>query len=126
MAQCYKNVGTPRKRMCIGKMDKRILIQKRTQRHTSSGMVYTFETVYTLWANLKTNNGLERFSDINISEAWSHLWKVRKNKNITTEYWVNYDDNNYKLISINHLDDARYTFLYSRETGDDDLQGSQS
>lgn len=127
MVVCNKrNVSTKKTQVCIGRLNKRINFNKRVQRFTSSGMTLEFETVFTLWANAETRNGLDQFNHINIGDEWTHLWKVRLNRDLTSEYWVNYKDNNYDIVRIEHKDEYKYTYVYTRLTGDDTLEGSKS
>lgn len=118
---------TPKKpKLCIGSMNSRILIQKRTQKFLSGGMTYTFVTVWERWASIETKSGLQQFSDIDINQVPSHVFLIRKIDNITSEYWINYNEQYYRILSVETVNDGVYQKLYCRVTGKDDKGGSKS
>jgi len=118
---------TPKKpKLCIGGMSHRIKIQKRTQRFQSGGQVVVFETVWTVWSAIETRSGMVEFNDINIESVVTHIFKIRRLNDVTTEYWVNYKSNNYKILAVEHNNDADHTLLHCRLTGLDTKGGSKS
>ncbi len=121
-----KNITSQKTKLCIGSMKHRVAIQKRTQQYLSSGMTYTFVTVWNRWANIETKSGLTQFSDINIETLPTHIFKIRKTEGITSEYWVNYDGKNYKILSVELVNDGDHHLLYCRMTGTDTKGGSKS
>lgn len=122
----YDNKTSSHPKVCIGRMCKRIQIQTRDVVYLSSRSEYSFTTVYTVWANVKTTDGLVRFSDININDNTTHIFYIRKIEGLTTEYWVNYNDNRYRILRTELMNDDKWHALYCKQTGDDDLDGSMS
>ena len=107
-------------------MKHRIAIQKRTQVYLSTGMTYTFVTVWNRWADVETKSGLTQFSGINIETIPTHIFKIRKTDGVTSEYWVNYGSKNYRILAVEPVNDGDHHLLYCRMTGSDTKGGSKS
>jgi head-tail adaptor len=121
-----KSITSSGVKVCISSLDTRIVIQKREVVYYSGRSEYTFTDVYTVWANLKTKSGISKFSDVNINNVESHIWTIRKITGLTSEYWINYNNNRYRIIAVENIDGSQYQVIYSRLTGEDDLDGSAS
>lgn len=118
---------TPKKpKLCIGSMSHRILIQKRTQKFLSGGMTYTFITVWERWAAIQTTSGLQQFSDIDINQVPSNIFLIRKIDSLTSEYWINYNEQYLRILSVEAVNDGVHQKLYCRVTGKDTKEGSKS
>lgn len=123
---CYKNISSKSPKICIGKLSKRITLQTRQQNFASTGMIYTFVDVVSVWANVITRSGINKFSGINIDDNITHIWQIRRRSDITAEYWINYNDNRYKIESIEPMNEGNYLLLFCKLTGEDNLDGSES
>lgn len=121
-----KDITSEKIKLCIGSMKHRIALQKRKQKFLSGGMTYTFETEWTVWAGLATKSGLIKFSGINIDQVPTHIWKIRKIEALTSEYWVNHEGQNYKILSVEAVNDGNFQLLYCRLAGDDTKGGAKS
>ena len=121
-----KKIASTGIKVCVGRLNTRITIQKREVVYYSGRSEYTFVDVYTVWANLRTKSGVSKFSDVNINNVESHIWTIRKITGLTSEYWINYNDNRYRIISVETIDGSWYQVINSRLTGEDDIDGSSS
>lgn len=118
---------TPKKtKLCIGSMDKRIRIQKRLQRFQSGGQTLVFQTTWTVWAGVETRSGLEKFNEINIENVPTHIWRIRAIDDLTSEYWINYSGNNYRILSVETVNEGGHQLIYTRLTGVDSKGGAKS
>lgn len=120
------NISAKKIKMCIGSMPHRILIQKRTQKFLSGGMTYTFITQWTRWAGRQTTSGLRQFSDININEVPSDIFLIRRIEGLTSEYWISHDEQYFRILSVEPINDQSHQKVYCRLTGKDDKGGSKS
>ena len=123
---CKKNISSKSAKACIGGMSHRILIQKRNLEYRSSESRYTFTTTWTRWADIATTSGLRKFNGININEVPSHTFIIRTIDALTSEYWINYKSNYYRILSSETVSEGSFQKIYCRLTGEDDLDGSES
>ena len=123
---CYQTIGKKKKKVCIGSMSSRIKIQKRVETFLSTGKTYTFVDVWEVWANKTGVGGYQKFSGININDIPTDVFNIRDIEEITSEYWVNYEGDRYRIIEIRDVEDDRFKALYCRQTGVDTKEGAKS
>ncbi len=121
-----KYISSENKKLCIGSMSNRIFVQKRIIQYKGSGSEYSFTTVWTVWADVETRSGIDKFSGIVVDNAITHVFKIRKVSALTSEYWINWNDNRYKIESIETINENQFMLLYCIETGSDELNGSKA
>ncbi len=114
---------------CIGDMRERVKIHDRVIKTPVFGTAdFTEELsgVKEVWANVKTVTGKTFFS-VNIDVALTHEIIIRYDKNITSENWVEYRNNNLKIVAVEDLDE-RHEFLKLKCTdrGDKNLGAAQA
>lgn len=107
----------------LGSMGKRILIQKRKDVYTSSGNSFTYETVWTRWAELEAVSGLKQFNGINIDDTPTHTCKIRAISTLTSEYWINYSSTLYRIVRVETY--KEFQVLYLKLTGSSSLNGAK-
>lgn len=121
-----KIISSKKSKACIGRLSHRITINKREVTYQSSQSVYSFTPVWTVWADIITKSGLKQFNGINIEDISSHIFIVRKISDLTSEYWINYNDSNYRILSVETVNAGVHNKVHCRLTGEDDLDGSDS
>jgi SPP1 family predicted phage head-tail adaptor len=107
-------------------MSNRIEIQKRLVEYKNTQSVYSFETVWTVWADIETRSGIDKFSGIVVDGAITHIFKIRTISGLTSEYWVKFNNNRFKIESIETANEGQFMLLYCTETGSDTKDGSKS
>lgn len=124
----FKNISSSRVKQSIGKLTHRINIQKRDQEFKISGHQNTFITMFSVWADLETKSGIVKFNGVNIEEIPTHIWKVRTIKSLTSEYFISYNCNRYKIINVEQINERNlgFTLIYSRLLGEEKQAGSES
>jgi SPP1 family predicted phage head-tail adaptor len=115
---------------CIGDMRERVKLHDRALRvpeFGSSDFTENFSGTKTVWANVKTVSGQTFFTGANIDVSLTHSIIIRYDESVTSETWVELNNNNLKIISVEDLDE-RHEFLRLRctERGDKDLGAAQA
>lgn len=104
MAVC-KKIRRVDKRICIGAMNRKIALNKRTLT-VPSGADVDFNEVFsdpiTVWANVRTVSGVIVFDSTNTAREVSHEVDIRYRADLTAETWI-------KLLAINSTVDV---YLY--------------
>jgi len=90
MAIC-KKIRRTSKRVCIGALNRKIILEVRTITPPVGGSVdftETFTEPTTVWANVVTKTGTEIFDETNTVQNISHEIYIRYTPNITPEKWA--------------------------------------
>jgi len=123
---CRKILSSKKPKACIGGLSKRITISTREVVFRHDETQCSFTVVWTRWADVTTKSGLQKFNGININKVPSHIWIMRTISTLTSEHWINYNNNNYRILSVESVNEGDYQKVYCRLTGEDDLDGSES
>ena len=107
-------------------MDRRIQIQKRITTYRAKENNYNFETVYTVWANKETKDGLQKFNGININDIPSDFFKIRKIADLTSEYFILDGDERFRILKVENVNKGAHQILHCRDAGKSSLEGSKS
>jgi SPP1 family predicted phage head-tail adaptor len=114
VADCVAKVRKS-KTVCIGSLNKRIIVQTRSIVPPINGSVdYTlnFTDPKTVWAMIETRQGSTTFDETNTEKVWTHDFYIRYIAGITFEKWVTYDGKYYDIISVENLNmDDRFLRL---------------
>lgn len=110
----------------IGSMSFRIDILKREAVYAGTNTSFSFTIVYTVWADRETRDGLQKFSGINIDDVPSDLWKIRTIKNLTSEFWIRFDNELFRIIKVDTVNGGCHQIVSTRNTGSSSLNGSKS
>jgi head-tail adaptor len=121
-----KDITSKKIRQNIGSMRHRIDIQKRKDSFRATSQQFSFETVYTRWADIDTYNGLKKFSGINIEDTPTHIFKIRTIDALTSEFWILFDSTRFKIIKIEKANIGGHQIIYCKETGSSSLNGSDA
>jgi len=121
-----KYISSKDTKLCIGSMGYRIEIQKRNVQYKGTKSEYSFTTSWTVWADIETRSGVDKFSGIVVEDSITHIFKIRSISGLTSEYWVNWNDQRFEIQSIETLNEGSYMLLYSKNTGAYTLDGASA
>lgn len=121
-----KNITTRKSKLVIGSMDRRIQIQKRIVLYRNSANSYSFETVYTVWANRETLDGFQKFNGININDVTSDRFKIRKISDLTSEYFILDENQRFRILKVDDANKGSHQIVHCRDLGLSTLEGSKS
>ena len=118
-----------RRESCIGDMRSRVKLHDRNMIVPEFGQVdFTekFSGTKEVWANIRTVSGQTIFV-VNVDVALTHEIIILYDRTISSESWIEYNNNNLKIVTVEDLDE-RHEFLRLRCTdrGDKDLGATQA
>jgi len=87
----------------IGKMDRRIAIERVTRVKVAGEVVPTWTTLATVWAEVVQQTAGEFFTGYGEAETGSVIFRVRYRPGITTKDRVTYDGAAYDLKEITEI-----------------------
>jgi SPP1 family predicted phage head-tail adaptor len=115
MSVCKKIRGENRK-ICIGDLNTEIALNTRSIRPPSLGSVdYDEEFVSTtsVFSLVKTKIGATVFDESNTERIVTHFFYIRFDSSITSETWIEFNNELYDIITVENLD-QRSEFLLLR------------
>ena len=103
-----KTIQNTKKGICIGSLNKRIVIQSRDI-DTTTTVDYTeeFMTTKTVWAMLETKNGSELFDGVNLIPAYTHIFYIRYFSGLTAESWIIFGNDRYDILDIENFNEDK-------------------
>jgi len=108
--------------VCLGDMIHRIAINTRTQTvpiAVPGQYSETFVKVLDVWAFIETVKELEMFDSSNVSHVVSHKMIIRWLPYLTSEYWIKYKNEYYKIVSMQDMENEnRFQLLFCTTRGD--------
>jgi len=129
MAVC-KKIRRTSKRICIGALNRKIVLNTRIIIPPVNGSVdftESFTEPKTVWANIVTKVGAEIFDDTNTVKNISHEVYIRYTAGITPEKWlklssINSDNNDYlDILKVENINEEnRFYRLSCNIRGRDD------
>lgn len=88
----------------IGKLDRRITIERKTETETPSGdVVKAWTPIVSVWAEIIQQTATEFFTGYGEAETGSVIFRIRFVAHITTADRVTYNGNAYNLKEIKEL-----------------------
>ena len=114
MANCVK-IRRTSSRVCIGGLDRKIIVNTRSIVPPSSGGVdftESFSDPKTVWAMIETVDGVTIFDDTNTEQVVTHNVYIRYFKTATPEKWV-------KLIAVNGIADVYLNIIRVENFGEE-------
>jgi head-tail adaptor len=116
------------------KLNSRISIYRRglkSQSITGSSTSIGFELIATVYGHFKTFNsftkGTKEFDQVGQSSSVTHQIYTRYTTlvDINTEMWLKYNDDYYKIESVNNIDENdRFLLLNVIKQGDSDIEAN--
>lgn len=123
MVQCKRIPGV-RRQICVGDLDRQIIVQTRAIGSPSGSSVdYSegFTDLITVWAMIRTTRGSQLFDGVEISNPFTHLFYIRFISGVTFENWVEFADEKYDIVDTEILDERNeFTVLRCTKRGDKD------
>lgn len=114
MGACSR-IEIKNRKLCLSNLNKRIKIQSRQMRPKSIVDVdyeEVFEDLFTVWAAVETNRGFESFNQVGTNQeglqtSFTHKFYIRYSSscNITSQNWVEYCGDKFRVISVENLDE---------------------
>lgn len=90
--------------MRAGKLDKRIVIQTKTETVDDAGAPkQTWATFATVWASKLDLNGSEKWFDHQFNPEAAAMWKIRNLSGIKREMRISYNSVLYDIIDIKEI-----------------------
>ena len=116
-----RKIRIPNRKICPGDMNARITIQSRAITAPSasgSDLIETFATTNTVWAAIKTVQGVEIFDGSNVVAIATHYFYIRYISGLTAESWIQYNSKYYDIIDIQNLEERdEFMLLRCSERG---------
>lgn len=114
---------------CIGDLSERVKLHNRALQvpeFEGYDVSEKFSGTKTVWANVRTVSGQTFFTGASIDVGLSHEIIIRYDESVTSETWIEFNNNNLKIVSVENLEE-RNEFLRLRcsERGDKDLGAAQ-
>lgn len=115
-----------RRESCIGDLNKRIILHNRSiqvPEFNSVDFKEKFKPIKEIWANVNTSTGQVLFNNVGVDVAISHTIIIRFDSSVTPETWVEFKNNNLKIMDLENLEE-RDEFLRLRcvNRGNKDLE----
>lgn len=129
MADC-KRIRSKIRKICIGDMDKQIILKSRSISSPLGDSVdYSeeFTEISNPWSMVHTlSRGPIFFDDTNIATQVTHIFGIRYESGITSEIWVEYDGENYDVLNVENLDQrSEFLILSAVHRGDANILVNQ-
>jgi len=120
MAKCFK-IYRKIKRVCIGSLNKTIIIHTRSIANKLGQYIdftETFSDPVTVSAMVETVSGITVFDEVNQEHVVSHNFYIRYIANFTSEKWIEYDGRYFNILNVDKLnEDNRFLKLMCEERG---------
>ena len=115
-----KRINITKKKVCIGDLKRRIKVQIRTivppDEIDYSQQITDLKEV---WAAIQTSKGSEIFDGTNVIGVATHFFYIRKIDNVTFENFVEYNNEKYRILDAQNLDeDDLFLVLRCTKRGD--------
>jgi SPP1 family predicted phage head-tail adaptor len=115
---------------CIGDLSERVKLHDRNMQVPEFGSAdfsEKFSGTKTVWANINTAAGKVFFTGASIDVGLTHEIIIRYDEAVTSETWIEFDDRNLKIVSVENLDErSEFMKLRCTDRGDKDLGASQA
>ena len=114
---------------CIGDLDKYVTLHVRNMEAPEFGETNLTEAFVgqDIWAGIITVLGKTLFTSANIDVAITHVILIRYDVNVSMESWIEFEDENYKVIDVDDFEE-RHEFmkLSCTNRGQKDLGAAQA
>lgn len=120
MSECER-IRIPHKKICVGDLRYRISLRNRQLGPPRTGVDITHEFVEFRrpWAAIKTMNGPNMFSGVNLDETPTHIFYIRHFPDLTAQSWVYHNDERYNILQVENINERNEWYaLYCNQRGD--------
>ena len=116
-----KQIKFDKTKICAGDRRHRITIYERNiTPPTADGVDFDEElsNAKTYWAAIKTRKGVVVFDSANTERDVTHSFFIVYDENITQEYWLRFNQQNYDILNVINIDgENRFLELQCSLTG---------
>lgn len=121
MPECIK-IKTKKRQVCTGDLMHEIKLYDRDLSRKNDGSVdydLTFINEVFAWSAIDTlAKGLDIFNGANLIGVATHIFYIRHIEGLTAEKWVQFDNRNFDILSVESLDERKdFMALYCNERG---------
>lgn len=102
-----KRVALDKRRVCIGDLNKRIILHDRNITGVTSGVDFdeTLSNPKKVWAGLKTVHGEDIFDGANVIGVATHKFYIRFIASLTSETFVEFNGKYFKILDTQNLEE---------------------
>ena len=98
-------IGELRKRVIIQSYSDTIVVASKAQLNTN------YADIATVWAKVRQLSGFAVTKSKNIGAAVTHEIIIKFRSDVTTEEWIDYDGNKYRIRTVEDAGDEKKRFL---------------
>jgi SPP1 family predicted phage head-tail adaptor len=123
-----KQVNIKRTKYCSSDLTKKIKIQERKQSNRAGeyNTNFTYTTLFSPWAGIIDIKGFTTQDGVQINDGASKKFIVRYNSAITSELYLELNDNLYEILLVNNVEENNeWMELRTKLLGDKDLKGAE-
>ena len=92
----------------IGELDKYVKLQTFADAISgTSSLTGTFSDVASIWANISQLSGIAADRFKNLGSNFTHTITIKYRDGISSENWIEYDGNNYRVRTVQDLGDEK-------------------
>ena len=105
---CKNNITIKSPYICIGSLNKKIKLKDRdivTPNNDEMQYDEKFVDDSEVWSMVKTTNGIEIFDGTNTLGVATHIFYIRYYEGLTSEYFIEYNNKNYRILQIENLEE---------------------
>jgi SPP1 family predicted phage head-tail adaptor len=113
MPRCVK-IRRPKREVCIGDLRDKVVIQTRAITAPIANSVdlgETFSGDQTVWAMIKTKNGVQVFDGTNIVGVATHEIYIRFITGVTFQSWLTFKSKKYDILDVQNLEERDEFYL---------------
>lgn len=119
-----------KQKYCAGDLKKKIAITKRVSAPLKGNdpltPQFTFTTIKTVWAGLKTTSGTVYVDGIATNDGSTHIFIIRYADNITQELFIEHNGKRYDIIDVRNINEQdTWLELKCKISGYSELRGSE-
>ena len=123
-------VRRPRRKLCVGDLDKRVILQTRKIKEPDFGATdfgEDFVKSDEVWASVKTTSGKVIFDGVAADVRITHEIGIRYNPDVTSETWIILGGNQLDVALVDNLEERNeWMILLCTDRGDKDKEASQA
>jgi SPP1 family predicted phage head-tail adaptor len=127
MAKC-KIIRTNKRKICLGDLDKRIILQNRNIAAPVYGSVNfdeNFTTIATVWAGINTVGGKTFFDGVS-DRVITHEIFIRYDATVTASTWIEFENRRIDILNVEDWEERHeYMKLICNERGANTLEATK-
>ena len=101
-------INIKRRKVCFGDLNRKIILHVKSINAPETPSDFDYNQVFTspvtVWAAIQTITGKEIFDGINLIGTVTHVFYIKFKSGLTTESFLEYNSNYYKILRLEDLD----------------------